>query len=127
MTRMRMAPSGSGLALIEFDETFDYPSEVYRLGAGKTTIDRIYRDKRHAVTDIALTADGWTYLAGVQTPGAIRLPVPGKVRILRSREDKVWSEDPVDYRASANRVYLATAPDGTMLAATDTGMILRLE
>ena len=127
MTRIRLAPSGAGLTLIEFDETFDYPSEVYRLAPEHNTISRIYRDKRHAVSDIALGRDGWTYLAGVQTQGTIRLPVPGKVRILRSQDDKTWMEDPVDYRASANRVFLATAPDGRMMAATDTGMILRLE
>ena len=127
MTRIRMAPSGAGVALIEFEDTFEYPSEVYKLGLGQTQISRIYRDKQHAVTDVAVTRDGWVYLAGVVTPGAIRLPVPGKVRILRGRDGVIWTEDRADYRASANRVYLATAPDGQFVAATDTGMILRLE
>lgn len=127
MTRIRLAPSGSGLALIEFDDTFDYPSEVYRLAVAQSTITRIYRDKNHAVSDVAIGREGWTYLAGVQTRGSIRLPVPGKVRILRSKDDKTWLEDPADYRAMANRVYLATSADGKMMAATDSGMILRLE
>ena len=127
MTRVRMATNGAGLALIEFDEGFDYPSEVYLMGLGQTQIRRLYRDKRHAVTDMAITPDGWTHLAGVQTTGTVRLPVPGKVRILRSRDGAQWIEDPVDYRASANRVYLAVSPDGQMLAATDAGMILRKE
>lgn len=126
MTRIRLAPTGKGIALIEFDEGFDYPSEVYRIGVNEPAVTRIYRDKRHAVTDLALTKDGWTYLAGVQTPGAVRLPVPGKVRILRNR-DSAWVEDPVDYRAAANRVWLALSPEGRAVAATDTGMILRLE
>ena len=127
MTRLRLAPSGGGLALIEFDESFEYPSEVYRLGAGEKEIRRLYRHKEHAVTDMAMTPDGWSYLAGVQTPGTIRLPVPGKVKILRSQDGSVWTEDPADYRATANRVYLAKSPDGKLMAATDTGMILRLE
>jgi hypothetical protein len=126
MTRLRMRPDGAGLALIEFDETFDYPSEVFLMGKGEKEIRRVYRQKDHAVTDIAITSDGSTYLAGVQTPGAIRLPVPGKVRILRSR-DSQWVEDQADYRAVANRIYLAASPSGQLIAATDTGMILRLE
>ena len=127
MTRLRLAPPGGGLALIEFDESFEYPSEVYRLDAGDKEIRRVYRHKEHAVTDMAMAPDGWSYLAGVQTPGTIRLPVPGKVKILRSRDGSVWTEDPADYRATANRVYLAKSPDGKLIAATDTGMILRLE
>ncbi len=127
MTRLRMTPNGSGLALIEFDESFDYPSEVYRMGVGEKEIRRIYRHKEHAVTDMAITPEGWSYLAGIQTSGTVRLPLPGKVRILRSQDGAVWTEDRADYRATANRVYLAISPDGHMLAATNTGMILRLE
>ena len=127
MTRLRLAPYGGGLALIEFDETFEYPSEVFRLGAGENQIRRVYRNKEHAVTDMAIAPDGWSYLAGIQTPGTVRLPVPGKVRILRSPDGSVWTEDPADYRATANRVYLAKSADGQLMAATDTGMILRLE
>ena len=85
MTRIRLAPSGAGVTLIEFDETFDYPSEVYRLAPEHSTITRIYRDKHHAVSDIALGRDGWTYLAGVQRRVRSGLPVPGKVRILGAR------------------------------------------
>jgi hypothetical protein len=127
MTRVRMAPNGAGLALIEFDEGFDYPSEVYLMGVGKAEIRRLYRDKQHAVTDLVVMRDGWMYLAGVQTTGTVRLPLPGKVRILRSLDGSLWTEDPADYRATANRVHLAVSPAGRMLAATDTGMILRLE
>ncbi len=127
MTRIRLAPTGAGLSLIEFDEGFDYPSEVYKMGTGQTQPRRIYRDKQHAVTDVAIGRDGWVYVAGPQTPGTVRLPVPGKVRILRSQDGSLWTEDPVDYRASATRVYLAKSPDGQLLAATDTGMILRLQ
>jgi hypothetical protein len=33
---------------------------------------------------------------------------------------------PVDYRASANRVYLAGAGEGALWLATNNGMILKL-
>ncbi len=129
VSRVRTPPAGngSGLALVEFDESFDYPSEIYRMGAGQASAARIFRDKQHAVTDLAITADGWTVLAGVQTTGTVRLPVPGKVRIKRSRDQATWTEDPVDYRAVANRVWLAVGPGGQLVTATDQGMILRLE
>lgn len=127
MTRVRLAPSGAGLALIEFEETFDYPSEVYKLSPGNAPIRQIYRNKQHAVTDVGIGRDNWVYLAGVETPGTVRLPVPGKVKILRSQDGQGWLQEPVDYRASANRVFLANSPGGDFLAATDTGMILRLE
>jgi hypothetical protein len=127
MTRVRTTRDGSGLALIEFDETFDYPSEVYRIQSGDNQIRRIYRDKQHAVTDLMIDRSGWMYLAGVQTPGAVRLPVPGKLRMLRSQDGGLWTEDPADYRASANRVHLAVSPQGQLVAATDTGMILKFE
>jgi hypothetical protein len=92
------------------------------------TITRIYRDKRHAVTDLAIRANGEAYLGGVEPQGVgVRLPIPGKVRILRSLDLKLWTEDPADYRALANRVMLAKGPGDQLIAATDTGMILRLE
>lgn len=129
VSKVRTPPggNGSGLALVEFDESFDYPSEIYRMGVGQASAARVFRDKEHAITDLTLTADGWTFLAGVQTTGAVRLPVPGKVRIRRSQDQVNWTEDPVDYRAVANRVWVAAGPGGQVVAATDQGMILRLE
>ena len=129
VSRVRTPPggNGSGLALVEFDESFDYPSEIYRMGVGQASAARMFRDKQHAITDLTLTTGGWTFLAGVQTTGAVRLPVPGKVRIKRSRDQVNWTEDPVDYRAVANRVWVAAGPGGQVVAATDQGMILRLE
>lgn len=126
MTRVRMLPNGNGLALMEFEDTFEWPAEVHRLAG--PTITRVYRDKRHAVTDLAIKANGEAYLGGVEPQGVgVRLPIPGKVRILRSLDLKLWTEDPADYRAVANRVMLAKGPGDRLMAATDTGMILRLE
>jgi hypothetical protein len=129
LTRVRTAPDGAGLALIEFDESFEYPSEIYELGAGQKDVRRVYREQRHAVTDLALARDGWVYLAGVEVPGALRLPVPGRLHIVRTRrgDTKTIVADPVDYRATANRVAMALSPSGQAIAVTDTGMVLRLE
>lgn len=127
MTRLRMSPAGVGVSIIEFEQGFEWPSEVYGMGVGEATVRRVYREKRHFVTDGAFGRDGWVYLAGVEVAGTVRLPVPGKVRIMRSRDLKTWTAMPVDYRASAARVFLATGPDRNLVAITDTGMILRLE
>jgi hypothetical protein len=52
--------------------------------------------------------------------------VPGKVRVLRSRDFAVWTDLDVDYRAVANRTSLAAAGDHGIWLATDNGMILKL-
>jgi len=48
------------------------------------------------------------------------------VKIIRTNDVDHWSEMPVDYRAVARRVTLATAGADNIWAATDTGMILKL-
>jgi len=56
------------------------------------------------------------------------LPIPGKVRMLRSTSPNLdqWQEVPVDYRAVAGTVVLAGPDPDHLWAATDTGMILHL-
>jgi Photosynthesis system II assembly factor YCF48 len=124
ISRTKLRPDGSGLILIEFDEYFEFPSELYHqdvLAGGK---GRVLRQKDLALTDIL--AGPVAFAAGFKPPGRMfRSPVPGKVRILRSKDLFTWTEDEVDYRAVATRVRLAES-DGQVWAATDTGMILKL-
>ena len=63
----------------------------------------------------------------VEPPGNSTLvPIPGKLKILKSDDLKVWREMEVDYRAVAQRAIIA-APDAQhMWVATDTGAILML-
>jgi len=71
-------------------------------------------------------------MAGVELPGKARqLPIPGKVRILRSSAVDVagkptWIDMDVDYRAEANRLSMAAPDARNVWVATDTGMILKL-
>lgn len=123
ITRVRLGPGGTGLGLVEYTESFPVPSEVYSINARGTSAS-VYKDKRFAITDLWLAADGTAYLAGSLINGRLRL-IPGKVRVLRSRDLKTWSEMDVDYRAIAKRVTLAEA-GGEMWLATDSGMILKL-
>ena len=127
ITRSRTLPSGKGLSLVEFEDSFEWPSEVYRNDINKRSTERTFREKDRAITDVALMPDGTGFLAGHEPPGALsRLPIPGKVKILTSPDLVVWKEMEVDYRAVARRVWLAAGPGIGPWAATDTGMILRL-
>ena len=87
----------------------------------------MFKQKDRRVTDAAVFADGKGFLGAVEPPGQMAsVPVPGKVRILRSPNLSDWEEMNVDYRAVAGFVTLA-GPDAEHLwAATDTGMILQL-
>lgn len=116
-----------GLLVFGFGESFDWPSEVYRmdLKSGKPTL--AYRDKQRRVTDCAVFADGRGFLAAVEPPGKLNtVPIPGKVKILSSPDLSVWSEMEVDYKANARSLVLAGPDAEHQWAATDTGMILHL-
>jgi photosystem II stability/assembly factor-like uncharacterized protein len=126
ITRVRVRSGGESLGLVEFDEGFPFYSEVYRIDWTTGKSERVFRQRSRAISDIALLQSGLSYLAGYEVTGRLsRLPVPGKVRILRSSNSSTWQEMEVDYRAVARRVILAPAGD-RMFAATDSGMILRL-
>lgn len=130
VTRIRMLANGMGLSLFEFQERFDFPSEIVKLDLGTGKSEPCFRRKDRAITDVILQADGTAYAAGCEPPGRISgLPVPGKVKILKSdmADRKLWLDMPVDYRAVATRVYLASAGPDQLWAATDTGMILKLQ
>jgi photosystem II stability/assembly factor-like uncharacterized protein len=128
ITRVRLAADGRGLGLVEFQDAFRWPSEVFRLDWKTGHSERVFRRDDRAVTDVALPDNGPAYLAAVEPPGKLRpSPVPGRLHILRSDDLKTWLEMPVDYRAVARRAVLAGAGPGHIWVATDTGMILRLD
>jgi photosystem II stability/assembly factor-like uncharacterized protein len=126
VSRVRFGPNGQGLGLIEYSNSFHYPSEVYKIDWVTGKSETVYRDTKFAVSDIWLTADGTAYLAGTLVAGQVRHVLPGKVRVLRSKDYSAWTEMPVDYKASANRVMLAVVDEDNMWMATDGGMILKL-
>jgi photosystem II stability/assembly factor-like uncharacterized protein len=124
ISRIRVGKNGRGLALVEFDDYFEFPSELYLLDSGQPANNRALRRKDLALTDILFSDKA--YAAGFEPSGGIfRTPIPGKVRIVSSSNLTNWVESNVDYRAVARRVMLAGA-GGNAWAATDTGMILKL-
>jgi hypothetical protein len=126
MTRARFNAAGLGFGLLQYEGSFRYPSEVYRIDLATGKSNTAYRDPRFDVTDIWLTADGTLYLAGYALPGKLRSVVPGKIRVLKSRDYATFTEIPVDYRAVGTHAVLAGADDQNLWVATDSGMILKL-
>jgi hypothetical protein len=127
VTHLSLAEDRRGLALIEFFDSFDFPSEVHLLDLATGANAIAFRRKDRAVTDVALLPRGPAYLAAIEPSGSMpHSPVPGKLKMLRSDDMQLWQEMDVDYRATATRAILATAGPERAWVATDTGMILRL-
>jgi photosystem II stability/assembly factor-like uncharacterized protein len=126
VSRVRLGADGTGLGLVQYGESFRYPSEVYSLAwpVGRNT--NVYRDAKFDISDIWRASDGTAYLAGVQVRGQMRTLIPGKVQVLTSTDLKTWTSIPVDYRAEANSTILAASDDDHLWLATNTGMILKL-
>jgi len=114
-----------GLLVMGYDETYQWPSDVYKLaGVG---LERVYRDKSPRINDALLFAGPRMFLAGVEPTGKMNsAPIPGKIHILQSSDFKTWSEMKVDYKALARQVILAGPDASHVWAATDTGFILHL-
>ena len=127
VTRMSLSPDGRGLALVEFTDSFDFPSEVHALNLLTGANNVVFRRKDRAVLDVTVVPAGRGYLAAIEPPGSLyHLPVPGRLKMLVSDNLTLWQEMEVDYRASATRAVLAQAGPGQVWVATDTGMILKL-
>jgi photosystem II stability/assembly factor-like uncharacterized protein len=127
ITRFRLGANGRGLALVEYENYFDWPSEVLRLDLTTGKNYPALRRKDRAITDVALMTDGSGYVAGFQPSGSISYsPVPGPVKVLHSDNLTTWTDMKVDYRAVARRVMLSAVDATHVWMATDTGMILRL-
>jgi photosystem II stability/assembly factor-like uncharacterized protein len=115
-----------GLIVMGFNESFQWPSEVYRM-AGKDTA-RVFRDKTPRVIDAQLYKGPHVYLAGVEPTGKMNsAALPGKVRILESTDFDTWTEMPVSYKAVARSVVIAGPDPEHLWVATDMGMILHLK
>jgi hypothetical protein len=116
-----------GLLVLEFDQSFDWPSEVYRLDLTTGKNVRVFREPMSRIVDSSLFKGPFAFLAGVEPPGRLAaLPIPGKVKIYSSKDLTNWQKMDVDYKAVAGSVILAGPDADHAWAATDTGMILHL-
>jgi len=132
VNRILIDPAGFALALIGFDDTFEIAAEVNRIDFRTGKMIPIYRQKEHAVRDIAYLPNRSIVVAGIEPTGLRSLKLPSRVVIREGAIDAKNSvgkfvDHDVDYRATARDVKLAAAPDGQLWAITDNGMILRLD
>jgi hypothetical protein len=128
LARLRLSKQGFVLALLVFaDAHSPLASAVFQAPFGKPHSRMIFGEADRAVTDVALLEDGSAIVVAVEPPGNSPLvPVPGKLKILESRNLKLWQEMDVDYRAVAQAAVLAVADAHHIWVATDTGAILGL-
>jgi hypothetical protein len=133
----RLGPGGAGYALVWLGG--GRTPEVYRTDAGQTDATRVFADPDLVVTDLVVLADGSVWLAAVaRPPGGGTIPGGTEVHMLYSESWNVFEKATVEPRVTddaammvespvtANTVVLTSAPGGTMWAATDTGIILKL-
>ena len=128
VTRISMTGQGTALALTEYKDEFQFPSEVYRINLHTGSSESAFKAKDRAITDVR-AFDGSTrgIIAGYEPPGTIyRSPIPGKLKVLTSDDFANWEEMPVDYRAVAHSAIITGPDEKHLWIATDTGMILRL-
>jgi hypothetical protein len=127
VTCVRLSLAGFGLGVIEFNESFEWPSEVFRIDWTTGKSQRVFRQQNRLITDVALPPTGAAYLAGMEKLDRLsESPVPGKLKVWRSDDHANWQEMEVDYRATAHRAIISALDDRNIWIATDTGMILKL-
>ena len=114
-----------GLIVFAYANTFEVPSEVYRLDLRTGSTTSVFKQKDRLVTGVALF-NGRAFLA-VAEPKALANPARGKVRILSTTDFLKWTEMKMDKRAAGARVLLAGPDPEHLWAATDTGMLLKVE
>ena len=127
-TRISLSSQGTALGLLEFKDEFPYPSEVYRVNAHTGESTRSYRTKECAITDVRVfDGSNRALIVGYETKGSIyHSPIPGKLKVLTSKDLENWTEMTVDYRAVAHRALIAGPDEQHVWVATDTGSILKL-
>jgi hypothetical protein len=102
-------------------------SEVFKMELAAKKNTRVYGDKSRAVRDFALLPGGDVIVVAVERQGKSNdLPIPGKLKIMRSGNLQTWIDMDVDYRAVATRASMAAVDARNVWVATDTGMILKL-
>jgi hypothetical protein len=127
VTQMFITKGGFALALVEYHDYYSLPSRVLKVEFGVPKPLVVFDQADRAVSDIVPLDGGGALLAAIQPPGnSNQVPIPAKLRMVRSENLRDWMEDDVDYRAVASRAVVAAPDRNHAWVATDTGMILAL-
>lgn len=124
----KMSDKGTVVTIILYkDPRYSMASAVFEAHLGSTKGRQIFAERDRAASDIALLHDGGAVLVTIEPPGSSpQVPIPGKLKIFRSSDLRIWREMDVDYRAIAQRAIIAAPDPQHMWVATDTGAILGL-
>jgi len=125
ITHVSLSKEGTIVLLVEYRDNYTLPSSVVEWPSGAEQLTTVFAERNRAVTDFAFLPEGSAILAAIEPPGnSNQVPIPGKLKMLESRDRKTWREIDVDYRAVAQRAVLAAFDAQHVWVATDTGMIL---
>jgi hypothetical protein len=128
LASFRYGSPGEGFALFQFPDSAQRAAELFQMDLETKKNTSVYQDPLRPARDFAVLPDGEVIVAAVEKSGkANNLPIPGKLKMMRSGSLKTWLNMDVDYRAVAGRAILATPDSNNMWVATDTGMILKLQ
>ncbi len=128
LARLRLSKQGFALVLVVYPEPrAPVASAVFQVTLGQPKSRAIFGERDRTAIDVALLDDAGAVLVAAEPPGnSPQVPIPGKLKILESRNLKVWEEMDVDYRAVAQSAVIAVADPRHIWVATDTGAILGL-
>lgn len=124
ITRVRYSRDAHGLALVEFHDRFDYPSEVFSIDLRTGASQRAFRRKDRAVTDLLLFPGPSAVLAAIEPPADPAVASQGLLRLLVSSNLQDWDEQSTSREINAGRAWLAGWTPDDVWAATDTGAVL---
>jgi len=128
LAQLRLSSQGFVVSLLLYsDPKYPVGSAVFETLLSHREGRVIFAERDRVATDIALLSDGGAILATIEPPGNSTLaPIPGKLKMLKSANLKVWQEMDVDYRVVAQRAIIAAPDAHDIWVATDTGAILKL-
>jgi hypothetical protein len=124
ITKVRYGKNGSGLALVEFHDEFEFPSEVFSIDLSNGKSSRVFRRENRAVTDTLLLPNGTALLAAIAPPPEPQKSTLGRVYVLSSRDLENWEAMEMP-ELEAGHVWLA-AGGNNIWAVTDRGTVLRM-
>ena len=119
ISRVRYARDGRGLALIQFHDAFDWPSEVFTIDLKTGSSERSFRRKDRAVTDTWLFP-GSGYLVTIEPP--IESGSSGRLGLFHSTDLRDWRELEIP-EAHGNRAWLSGSASGALWIASDHGTL----
>ncbi|MGH9614546.1 MAG: YCF48-related protein [Bryobacteraceae bacterium] len=127
LAQVRLAPEDKILMVFQARDSYEMPSSLYRFDVASSGVTDLWRSTSRIATDIILLPGGRALMAAIQMPGtSAELVIPGKLRVMTSRNITDWTDIDIDYRAVARSATFSAADADHVWLATDTGMILKL-